>query len=449
MSLKFRLIIALMIGSLAAAAVVGGVAYWRFTAKFSTLRQERAARDFREGVAEYIQTYGSMEAGRQQQPFPDFMEARHRRHIGQQPESSPGPDAEQGPPPDDRRAGPPDDRPPGPRDGFGPPGERRPVPFRFTLIAPDGRVMMGPGPYHPGDVVGKAVLAASLPVEVNGRVAAYVSTEGAVVLGPTDKQYLDAVQSALIVGVSAAVLLSVALGLLFAQGLSTPLGKLTEAVRAMQGGQLRQHVPEQGSSEIRDLAAAFNHMSDELAASHEALELSRRLVQNQANELRELSIRDPLTGLYNRRHFDEQARQLYDQSQRHAHPLTVAIADIDFFKRINDQFSHATGDAVLKQLAEIVHTHMRRSDLVARYGGEEFVFALPETPLPQAAALCDKLRGLIEAFPWQKIHPELKVTLSIGLCADAALGGAEAMLQRADTLLYTAKEAGRNRVCFA
>jgi two-component system cell cycle response regulator len=124
------------------------------------------------------------------------------------------------------------------------------------------------------------------------------------------------------------------------------------------------------------------------------------------------------------------------------------MGDIDFFKRINDTYSHATGDVVLKQIAEILRTHMRISDVVARYGGEEFVIILPETPLPQAAALCDKLRQVIESFPWTNVHPDLRVTMSMGLCADVAAGTVHAMLNKADTLLYRAKEMGRNRVCF-
>jgi diguanylate cyclase (GGDEF)-like protein len=86
---------------------------------------------------------------------------------------------------------------------------------------------------------------------------------------------------------------------------------------------------------------------------------------------------------------------------------------------------------------------------VARYGGEEFVLALPETDLPQAAALCDKLRQIIEQHPWHEVEPGLKVTMSMGVFADYAVGTAEAMLQKADALLYRAKEAGRNRVCHA
>ncbi|HEY1149720.1 MAG TPA: GGDEF domain-containing protein, partial [Pseudoduganella sp.] len=225
--------------------------------------------------------------------------------------------------------------------------------------------------------------------------------------------------------------------------------KLTDAVRAMHGGELRQRVPVQGQDEVAELAKAFNEMSERLAQTHEELQASHQTILHQAEQLRELSVRDALTQLYNRRHFDEQAATLYNQAVRHKRPLALAICDIDHFKQINDKFSHATGDAVLRQVASLLRGHMRQADLVARYGGEEFVMAFPETPGLQAASLCDKLRGLVEAYPWQEVHPDVKVTISIGVSADIGAGSAAAMLQKADTQLYRAKDSGRNRVCFA
>ncbi|MBI3512993.1 MAG: GGDEF domain-containing protein, partial [Proteobacteria bacterium] len=124
----------------------------------------------------------------------------------------------------------------------------------------------------------------------------------------------------------------------------------------------------------------------------------------------------------------------------------VMIGDIDFFKRINDRFSHATGDEVLRHVGRILAEHTRASDVVARYGGEEFVIAFPETEIDEAAAFCERLRQIIEAHPWRDIQPELAVTMSMGLNGDLALGSVEKMLAAADALLYQAKQAGRNRV---
>ena len=166
-------------------------------------------------------------------------------------------------------------------------------------------------------------------------------------------------------------------------------------------------------------------------------------------KITELSIRDELTGLFNRRHFNGQMSQLFEQAQRYRSPLSVAIGDVDFFKRINDQFSHAVGDRVLKGVAQILQKNLRSSDLCARYGGEEFVIALPGIGSADAVAACNKVRQAIEQAPWPKIHPELSVTLSIGVSDHLALGDYEAMIAEADRYLYAAKHGGRNRVCAA
>jgi diguanylate cyclase (GGDEF)-like protein len=185
----------------------------------------------------------------------------------------------------------------------------------------------------------------------------------------------------------------------------------------------------------------------ELELRYQQLQELHEKVREQAGMLKELSIRDGLTGLYNRRHFDEQAALIFAQACRYDRPLTIMIGDIDYFKRVNDRFSHAVGDEVLGCVARILQDSTRESDIVARYGGEEFVIALAETPLTQACSLCEKLRNRIEAHPWQEIHPELCVTMSMGLSADRSLGSFEKMVAAADKKLYEAKSSGRNRVC--
>jgi two-component system, cell cycle response regulator len=311
------------------------------------------------------------------------------------------------------------------------------------------RVLLGAGEYAHDSLAPPDMRQTAIPILVKDKVADYISPQGVLAPGTRDLEYLAAMREALAYGAAAATALALGLGLLLGNGLSAALRQLTGAVKAMRAGALLQKVEvDGGGGEISTLASAFNRMSEELAQSHEALHESNNTILEQARQLREMSIRDALTDLYNRRHFDEQAHQLFEQSVRHGHPMTVVMGDIDFFKRINDTYSHATGDVVLKQIAEILRTHMRVSDVVARYGGEEFVMLLPETPLPQAAALCDKLRQMIETFPWANVHPDLRVTMSMGLCADVAPGAVETMLDKADELLYRAKAMGRNRVCF-
>jgi diguanylate cyclase (GGDEF)-like protein len=411
--------------------MVGGLAYAGMTKKVDGMRRERAAEHFHESVTAYLAQYGSWQASPGKKGFDAFMQRR-------------GPSAgDRPPPPADDRDGPP------PPPGEGPPEHRGEPPYHFILADQDYRVLLGAGVYKHGELLPEAARKDARAVEVHGRVVAYVSPEGVITPSRQELQYLAAMRDALWFGVSGAAVLALVLGVLLSRGLGRTLGHLTGAVRAMHGGSLLQRVPVEGKDEVAELAAAFNAMSEKLARTHEELSESHQTILAQAEQMRELSVRDALTKLHNRRHFDEQASSLFSHAVRHKRPLSVVIGDIDFFKRINDQFSHATGDAVLRQVGEILRSHMRLSDLVARYGGEEFVIAFPETELPQAAALCDKLRAMIEGFPWHQVHPELKVTMSMGVYADLAAGTAEAMLQKADALLYRAKETGRNRVCFA
>jgi diguanylate cyclase (GGDEF)-like protein len=471
MSLRTKFMLALLLTGLAAVAVVGGLAYTGMTRKVDLIRREQAMEHFYSTATAYLQKYGSWQASPGKEGFDEFMQSRER--SGPPPLSDGAQGEDRRPPPPEGDRGPQGDEPRPPRDdrgpqgeergtgdeGRGPPqgeGERRPrggrrgePPYRFILADQDFKVVLGGGVYRHGEALPEAARKDARAVTVDGRTVAYVSPEGVITPSKQELQYLDAMRDALWFGVSGAAVLAVALGLLLSRGLGRTLGHLTTAVRAMHGGSLLQRVPVEGKDEVAELAAAFNDMSEKLARSHQELQESHQTILQQAEQMRELSVRDALTKLHNRRHFDEQASTLFSHAVRHKRPLAMVIGDIDFFKKINDNFSHATGDAVLRQVGEILRSHMRLSDLVARYGGEEFVIAFPETELPQAAALCDKLRGIIESFPWHQVHPELKVTMSMGVYADLAAGTAEAMLQKADALLYRAKETGRNRVCFA
>jgi diguanylate cyclase (GGDEF)-like protein len=169
------------------------------------------------------------------------------------------------------------------------------------------------------------------------------------------------------------------------------------------------------------------------------LEIQRVLLERQSRE-------DALTGLYNRRFFDAAFRQEHSRVQRSQRPLSVALCDIDDFKKVNDSFSHSAGDQALQSLATLMLQSCRSSDIVARYGGEEFALLLPDTDNESAADYCERLRMLVEEHPWEQIQPGLRVTISIGVATDHGHLTTGELMRQADRRLYHAKDSGKNRV---
>jgi diguanylate cyclase (GGDEF)-like protein len=182
-------------------------------------------------------------------------------------------------------------------------------------------------------------------------------------------------------------------------------------------------------------------------ADEEKARLLDRL-REQAVELERQTREDGLTGVSNRRHLDALLLTEWERALRFGRALTVAMADIDHFKRINDRFSHAVGDEVLRTVARILRENTRGVDAVARYGGEEFCLVLVETAQDAAVCLCERLRERIARHDWSAIHPALAVTISIGVAGlEEGMDAPDALLAAADARLYQAKRAGRNRVC--
>lgn len=169
--------------------------------------------------------------------------------------------------------------------------------------------------------------------------------------------------------------------------------------------------------------------------------------QKRAQEvLRELATRDPLTGIYNRRHLEEVLHKEVVRAERHGRPLTVAMLDVDQFKRINDTYGHPTGDEVLREISERCQTTIRSTDVLGRYGGEEFVVIFAETELPDARIVSERLRSAIADRPVVVGDRAIEVTVSIGLAAFGRGQDLALLIERADAALYAAKEGGRNLV---
>lgn len=158
---------------------------------------------------------------------------------------------------------------------------------------------------------------------------------------------------------------------------------------------------------------------------------------------------DSLTGLYNRRHFMDEASQAFARARRSGNPLTVAIADLDHFKAVNDSQGHAAGDLVLKSVAERIRDTLRQTDIYCRYGGEEFAFVFPDTSLAEACVLANRLREAVATMPFKlHAHDAQPVTISIGMVEVQDMN-LDMALNRADQAMYSAKAAGRNRIEFA
>jgi diguanylate cyclase (GGDEF)-like protein len=165
--------------------------------------------------------------------------------------------------------------------------------------------------------------------------------------------------------------------------------------------------------------------------------------------MKELSVRDELTGLFNRRHFLRQLEAEWNHADRHRMPVTLLMVDVDHFKSFNDLNDHLAGDAALRRVAELLIRNTRGIDTVARYGGEEFVVILPQTSKKNAGIVADKLRSAVAnaAVEGEDVLPGGRLTVSVGLAAfpgDAATP--HELVERADWALYQAKAAGRNRV---
>ncbi len=167
-----------------------------------------------------------------------------------------------------------------------------------------------------------------------------------------------------------------------------------------------------------------------------------------ALELEEQTRRDPLTGMYNRTFLEPYLAREFENASRHAWPLSVAFADLDDFKRINDSYGDQAGDRVLQGSARILRGNSRESDVVVRYGGEVFLLLLPATDGDTARSICERIVTAFQHTRHDIGNTSIGLTVSIGYAthsAEQAFPSAEAFLQAADQALYTAKLQGRNR----
>lgn len=211
------------------------------------------------------------------------------------------------------------------------------------------------------------------------------------------------------------------------------------------------------STKVRGLGSGA---SDYITKPFEPAEMVARIrvhmqIKTLQDELRrsnqlllELAQTDPLTRLYNRRHLYEKLDVELNRCFRGNNPLSLIMADIDHFKRVNDTFGHQMGDEVLTKVADLLQEQLRTYDLAARYGGEEFCLVLPETDLDAASSVAERIRQQVEEMILPAPMENHKLTISFGVAAyDGTIDGSiDEIIRFADDALYEAKNSGRNRV---
>jgi diguanylate cyclase (GGDEF)-like protein len=166
-------------------------------------------------------------------------------------------------------------------------------------------------------------------------------------------------------------------------------------------------------------------------------------LQRQSDQLEALATTDALTGLWNRRKFNELVAGEVARAHRYSQPLSLGLLDVDHFKRVNDTYGHDVGDAVLRELADVVRGQVRSVDVVARWGGEEFVVLGPGVPVAGCAELAERIRAAAAGHMFPAVG---RVTVSVGVTEYTHGDTPDSLFARADKALYAAKDGGRDRV---
>ncbi len=443
LSLRLKMTLSLLLMSVFSIALIAFSAKHLIQERFEALAQDPVADSFMNEVVAYYDYYGSwdvaldsellidfvsrMRASGELPPGVEYPEGRQPFVFFQRPgvavkftSSENGSDATELSSPESPDANPPP----------------------YIVIDNQGVIILSPVRADIGKKVPGLQLEHAIPVRHNNRIIGYLYSDLRAALAEQRTEYLQAIDGSWWAASLLAIFLSLPLGYFLGHRIASPIDSIDRAMRAMQPGSLNQSVPVTSKDELGLLSQSFNQMSKDLSYAYDELEKSRKRMQ-------QMSLHDPLTDLPNRRSFDESAALVLAQARRHNRPCSLAMLDIDRFKRINDSYSHSTGDEVLKVLAKIFRENLRKVDILARYGGEEFLILFPETDLQTAYKLTERLRNIIADYQWPDVDPEFQLTVSCGV-VEVDVNGAEPntldrALNAADKMLYLAKDNGRNR----
>jgi len=297
---------------------------------------------------------------------------------------------------------------------------------------------------------------------------------GRVIIGLDNQGIINRLQSqkTSIISREAIIIILIALGEFMALSyiIVRPVGIISRSLDKSidDTGKITRQIPLNSNDEFGKLASQFNEMREQLndanarlqskidVADSKLTENNRKLVEQATQlqrmnvELQRIAITDSLTGLYNRRYFEDVVGTDLALSLRHGDKNSILVIDVDHFKKINDTHGHKTGDNVLAELARVLGNGIRKSDLVCRMGGEEFIILCRRSEKDESIQIAEKIRKSIEAHSFAGVAPErITVTVSIGVVSfpDGTEGATvEDYIHCADLALYRSKSAGRNRV---
>ncbi len=256
----------------------------------------------------------------------------------------------------------------------------------------------------------------------------------------------------LVIGIALlATMIVIPLGFFLVRRIVAPLDGLADAMHQFSRGDLDIRSKTRRSDEVGKLVNAFNAMADLHQETHDRLvtmnaDLERRVMQR-TRQLRELASRDPLTGLFNRRHLNDMLNRRFSEAKRYDTELSCIMIDLDDFKAVNDAFGHQVGDDVLVLAASTIDGELRAADMAARFGGDEFVAILPQTDGASAHTLAERIAEAFARRLAERI-PEVRTTFSMGIACVSTpdIPDPESLIRVADRSLYQAKASGKHRI---
>ncbi|MBW2058500.1 MAG: diguanylate cyclase [Deltaproteobacteria bacterium] len=197
---------------------------------------------------------------------------------------------------------------------------------------------------------------------------------------------------------------------------------------------------EMSEEDLEKIKHLYKEIGNELNTTSEKLRKAK-------DQLEVLAVTDGLTEVYNHRYFMDQIHEKFEEARKRSSPLSLLMIDIDHFKAFNDTHGHLTGDLVLKNIAQVLKSNCRKTDIVARYGGEEFAVIMPNTDFRRAQTAAQRIRNAVESRPLPNGRKIERVTVSIGIgITEKNVESADTLISMADKALYRAKSEGRNRV---